>query len=108
VRAHPECEAVTQGLSICTFRYVPRELRPRANEAVVENYLNDLNATILSHLQVNGDLFVSNAVINGKYVLRACITNWRTTAEDVEAVPGIVADIGQQLHAHMRKQVIAQ
>ena len=27
---HPELEAVTQGLSITTFRFVPRDLRARA------------------------------------------------------------------------------
>lgn len=110
VAAHPDFEAVTQGLSIATFRYVPQELRERTaertSEQAVGDYLNDLNAAILSHLQVGGELFVSNAVIDGKYVLRACITNWRTTATDVDAVPGIIAAVGAQLHQHMRRQVL--
>lgn len=110
VAAHPDFEAVTQGLSIATFRYVPKELRERANErtseVAIRDYLNDLNAAILSHLQVGGELFVSNAVIEGKYVLRACVTNWRTTAEDVDAMPGIIAAVGEQLHQHMRKQML--
>jgi len=45
-------------------------------------------------------------VIHDKYVLRACITNWRTTTEDVDAVPRIIAPLGEKLHAHMRKQVL--
>ena len=106
VAAHPDFEAVTQGLSIATFRYVPRDLAHRVLEPAIANYLNDLNAAILSHLQSGKDLFVSNAVLNGMYVLRACITNWRTTDEDVDAVPGIVAEIGERLHAHMRRQVL--
>lgn len=103
LQVHEDFEAVTQGLSITTFRYVPRELRGRGD---VDEYLNDLNGAILSHLQSGGELFVSNAVIHGKYVLRACITNWRTTEEDVKAVPAIVAAVGERLHAHMRKQVL--
>lgn len=106
VAAHPDFEAVTQSLSIATFRYLPRELKDRSAEKAVAEYLNDLNAAILSHLQVGGELFVSNAVIRGKYVLRACITNWRTTQDDVEAVPGIIAVVGERIHNHMRKQVL--
>jgi aromatic-L-amino-acid/L-tryptophan decarboxylase len=104
--AHPDFQAVTQGLSIATFRYVPRELTQRIGEPSIETYLNDLNTAILSHLQESGELFVSNAVLDGRYVLRACITNWRTSEEDVLAVPGIVAAIGEKLHAHMRKRIL--
>ena len=106
VQAHPDFEAVTQGLSIATFRYLPRELRVRVQDPVVDTYLNDLNAAILSHLQEGGEIFVSNAVLNGKYVLRACITNWRTGIADVHAVPDIVAAVGERLHAHMKRQVV--
>lgn len=108
VAAHPDFEATTQGLSIATFRYVPRDIASRASEPAVAKYLDELNTSILSHLQGGGELFVSNAVIQSKYVLRACITNWRTTAEDIDAVPGIVAAIGEKLHAHMRKQLIVR
>lgn len=108
VGAHPDFEAVTQGLSIATFRYAPRSLRPRMDDPAVGEYLNKLNEAILGHLQEGGELFVSNAVIHGKYVLRACITNWRTTSEDVAAVPGIVASVGEKLHAHMQKQVLVR
>lgn len=106
VHAHPDMEGVTQGLSITTFRYLPRDLRVRLRDPVVEPYLNDLNTAILSHLQEGGEIFVSNAVLHGKYVLRACITNWRTRLEDVQAVPLIVASVGERLHAHMKKQVL--
>ncbi len=106
VARHPELEAVTQGLSITTFRYLPAELRARANEPDIAKYLNDLNTALLSHLQTGGEVFVSNAVVNGVYVLRACITNWRTSDAHVRAVPEIVARVGRQLHAHMRKQVL--
>ncbi len=103
---HPVLEAVTHGLSITTFRYVPAELRERRSERAIASYLNDLNTAILSHLQTGGEVFVSNAVVAGTYVLRACIVNWRTTDEHVRAVPGIVARVGGQLHGHMRRQLL--
>jgi glutamate/tyrosine decarboxylase-like PLP-dependent enzyme len=104
--AHPELEAVSQGLSIATFRYVPTELQERAQDTKVAEYLDDLNTAILSYLQTGGEVFVSNAVVHKKYVLRACITNWRTDEQHVRAVPEIVARVGRELHAHMRKQVL--
>jgi glutamate/tyrosine decarboxylase-like PLP-dependent enzyme len=106
VAKHPELEAVTNGLSITTFRYVPAELRERLSDPAIHNYLNELNTALLSNLQSGGELFVSNAVVNEKFVLRACIVNWRTTDEHVRAVPGIVARVGKQLHGHMRRQIL--
>ena len=105
---HPELEAVTQGLSITTFRYVPAELRLRSTEPGIIEYLNDLNTALLTNLQNSGEVFVSNAVVDGMYVLRACIVNWRTTEEHVRAVPEIVARAGKQLHQHMRRQVLVK
>jgi hypothetical protein len=44
---------------------------------------------------------VSNAVIDGAFALRACLVNFHTRREDVEALPGIVARMGRSLHAEM-------
>ena len=43
-----------------------------------------------------------NAVIEGKYLLRACIVNFRTTLSDVEALPEIVIRLGRELDSEMR------
>jgi glutamate/tyrosine decarboxylase-like PLP-dependent enzyme len=64
-----------------------------------EQYLNELNSALVTRLQADGDLFVSNAVINGSYVLRACIVNFRTELADVEAVPEMVVRAGRALTA---------
>ena len=95
VQAHPELEAFTLGLSIATFRYVPSDLTLTGEER--EKFLNELNSALNSRLQADGDLFVSNAVINGSYVLRACIVNFRTERSDVEAVPDMVVKAGRAL-----------
>lgn len=94
VAAHPELDAVSQALSITTFRYVPRALRERVGEPAVEERLNRLNEALLDRLQKSGEAFVSNAVVRGRYLLRACIVNFNTTDADVDALPEIVARTG--------------
>jgi len=71
---------------------------------VSEAYLNKLNETLLTHLIKGGEAFVSNAVIDGKYALRACIVNFNTTLDDVEALPEIVARLGRELDTAMRPE----
>jgi glutamate/tyrosine decarboxylase-like PLP-dependent enzyme len=88
VRAQPELEALTLSLSIATFRYVP----PGWTDPAA---IDDVNREILERLQAGGEAFLSNAVVDGKQVLRACIVNFRTTREDVEAIPAIVVRIGR-------------
>ena len=76
-------------------RYVPADLTLSGPER--EQYLNDLNSNLVTRLQANGEFFVSNAVINGSYVLRACIVNFRTGLADVEAVPDMVVRTARAL-----------
>jgi glutamate/tyrosine decarboxylase-like PLP-dependent enzyme len=99
VVAHPDLELVTQDLSITTFRYVPPDLRARVGEDDTERALDELNRALLDRLQKCGEVFVSNAVVRGRYVLRACIVNFHTEARDVRAVPEIVVRHGRALHA---------
>ena len=99
--AHPELETGTLGLSIATFRYVPADLKP--NAAASTEYLNRLNEELLRRLKLGGETFLSNAVVAGRYLLRACIVNFRTTLEDVEAVPGIVVRAGRALDRELRR-----
>lgn len=101
VSAHPELEAFTHGLSIATFRYVPGDLRFR-RDAETDEYLSRLNTELLTRLQKSGEAFVTNAVIRGRFVLRACIVNFRTALADVQALPGIVARIGKQVDSELR------
>jgi glutamate/tyrosine decarboxylase-like PLP-dependent enzyme len=102
VDAHAELQLITQGLSIATFRYVPRDLRAKLGEEEAERHLDALNRTLLDRLQRGGETFVSNAVVDGRYVLRACIVNFHTTQGDVEALPDIVARAGRAVDAQLR------
>ena len=102
VEAHPELEALTHGLSITTFRYVPRDLSPSLSPDERTKYLNELNTTLLTRLQEGGAIYLSNAVINGVFALRACIVNFRTSVADVDAVPDIVVEAGRLLRQSSR------
>ena len=100
IDAQPELQAITQGLSITTFRYVPSDLVPGSES--VEAYLNQLNTELLTRLQRSGEALISNAVVEGKFLLRACIVNFRTSLEDVEALPDIAIRLGREVDAALR------
>lgn len=102
VDRHAELQLTTQDLSITTFRYVPGDLRTKMREELIEHYLDTLNRELLDRLQRGGEAFVSNAIVGGHYVLRACIVNFHTAQADVEAVPEIVARMGRAVDAELR------
>jgi len=90
---HKELEAITQNLSITTLRYVPADYAENN-----ETYLNTLNEALLNSLQRDGEVFLSNAGVNGKYCLRACIVNFRTSQKDIEEIVEIVVREGRKMH----------
>jgi glutamate/tyrosine decarboxylase-like PLP-dependent enzyme len=102
VGRHSALQLVTQDLSITTFRYVPVDLRARLGEDTVERHLDKLNRELLDRIQRGGDAFVSNAVVGGCYVLRACVVNFNTRLADVEAVPALAARLGSTLDVQLR------
>jgi glutamate/tyrosine decarboxylase-like PLP-dependent enzyme len=106
VRRYPELQFMTQGLSITTFRYVPADLQNSLGQDLIENYLDALNQELVDRIQRGGEAFVSNAVIRGRYVLRACIVNFHTGAVDVEAVPEIAVRLGRTVDARLRPQTL--
>lgn len=100
---HPELEAMAQGLSIVAFRWVPDALRGAdAADTDAQARLDELNEQLLFELQASGECYLSNAVIGGRFALRACIVNFRTTEADVDALPGIVTRTGRRVLERMR------
>jgi len=45
-------------------------------------------------VQTGGRAYLSNASVHGRFALRACITNFRTTRADIEATVEIVRQAG--------------
>jgi glutamate/tyrosine decarboxylase-like PLP-dependent enzyme len=93
--AHPRLQAVTHGLSITSFRYVPEGVDPA--DPTRQEFLNDLNRRLLTALQCGGEAFLSNAVVEGNYLLRACVVNFRTTCADITDLPEIVVRTARTL-----------
>ena len=91
LREHGDFDVLSQGLSITTFRYVPREWRARLAETETNERVNRLNRDLLARVEKSGEAFFSNAVIDGTFVLRACIVNFNTTDEDIDALPELIA-----------------
>jgi aromatic-L-amino-acid/L-tryptophan decarboxylase len=94
VDQHPDFELMTPvSLSICCFRYAPAALRGD------EDRLDSLNKRLMSAVMGDGRVYCSNAVLNGRFCLRACIVNFRTEAEQVELLLEVAAEHGARLVA---------
>jgi hypothetical protein len=65
-------------------------------------YLDRLNERLMTEIQLDGRVFPSNAVLNGRFVLRACIVNFRTEAAEMDLLLDVAADLGARLDAEMR------
>jgi aromatic-L-amino-acid/L-tryptophan decarboxylase len=48
--------------------------------------LNRFNALLLKRVVERGRVYLSNATLHGKFCLRACIVNHRTTDADIDSV----------------------
>ena len=75
-------------LSICCFRYVPRR-------GMSDQELNQINEKIMETVQKGGRAYLSNATVNGKFALRACITNFRTTKSDIDETVAVIREAGR-------------
>lgn len=95
IKPHKELEQFTNSLSITTFRYVPAKYADNKDQH--QEDLNDINTILLENLQKEGKVYLSNAVVDGNFLLRACVVNFRTTITDVEALPGIVLEAGRKI-----------
>ena len=97
LRDTPEIEPLSVNLSIATFRYASKHLRARKDE----DYLNKLNTELLARLQAGGRVYPSNALVNGKYAIRVCIVNFRTSREDINVLPDLVVRTGREVEQAM-------
>ncbi len=96
-----EIETFTCHLSIVTFRYKPEKMDTGSDQ----EYLNKLNQSLLNKLQAGGEVFPSNAVLDGNFLLRVCIVNFRTRLQDIEYLPDIVLKEGKLIHEQMQKVI---
>jgi glutamate/tyrosine decarboxylase-like PLP-dependent enzyme len=83
VRATPELElAATPALSVVCFCH-----RGGA----------DLNRALLERVQLSGEAFLTSTELDGRFVLRTCIVNFRSTRGDIDRMIETVVRIGGEL-----------
>jgi aromatic-L-amino-acid/L-tryptophan decarboxylase len=66
-------------LSIFCFRHVPAQLGNQTPEAI-----DAFNERLLVALQRDGSSYLSNTTLGGRFALRGCVLNYRTTLRDME------------------------
>lgn len=89
-RADEQLEVLAEPeLSICCFRY----RRPGLDAPA----LDDLNMTLLRRLQAESPYVPSGTWVNGRFAIRPCFINPRTTADDVTAMVAWVRELGDGL-----------
>jgi glutamate/tyrosine decarboxylase-like PLP-dependent enzyme len=80
VRASDDFEMIAPvELSIFCFRHVPMQLRSESLQAI-----DAFNERLLVALQRDGSSYLSNAMLGGRFALRGCVLNYRTTLQDME------------------------
>ena len=68
------------------FRYAP----PNAAD------VDALNRKLLEIVQSEGKVFLTGTELDGRFALRACIVNFRTTEADLDLLLDVIAEAGQR------------
>ena len=91
VRSAPDLGLMAPpSLSVVCFRFLDPSLPDE--EAVAA-----LNRTLLERLQLGGEAFLTSTELRGRFVLRACIVNDRSTRADIDRMLDAVRRIGGEL-----------
>jgi aromatic-L-amino-acid/L-tryptophan decarboxylase len=92
VREHPDLEPMCPvTLSIACFRYAPA--------GIDDEVLDVLNERLMIEIRRDGRTCPSNAVLHGRYSLRACFVNHRTEAGVVDDLVDAAVTLGGALAA---------
>jgi glutamate/tyrosine decarboxylase-like PLP-dependent enzyme len=100
VRASDDFEmAAPIELSIFCFRYAPVRLRNESSQAI-----DAFNERLLVALQRDGSSYLSNATLGGRFALRGCVLNYRTTLRDMEILLDDLRRVARSLPASAQAQ----
>ncbi len=83
-------------LNVVCFRYRPADC--------TEERLNGINKELLMRLQESGIAVVSSTMLEGKFALRAAITNHRSRREDFNTLVQTVLKIGETVAEEMQSR----
>ena len=57
------------------------------------------NRKLLDRTHRDGRMFITGTVLDGKFALRGCVTNFRSTLEDAQVCVETVVELGEALEA---------
>ena len=77
-------------LSVVCFRFLDPSSPDEESQAA-------LNRRLLERLQLGGEAFLTSTELAGRFVLRACIVNHRSTREDIDRMLDAVRTIGREI-----------
>jgi aromatic-L-amino-acid decarboxylase len=104
IHATPQLELIASGLSVVCFRYVGADTRAGLNDVGADPRVRPddetiaaLNRAILDRLQLGGEAFITSTELKGRFVLRACIVNYRSTRGDIDRLIDTVTTIARDL-----------
>jgi aromatic-L-amino-acid/L-tryptophan decarboxylase len=88
IRAREDFELVATGpLSVTCFLYTP----PGNND------VEALNRKLIPLIQAEGQVFLTGTELEGRFALRACIVNFRTSEADLDLLLDVIADAGKRV-----------
>jgi len=95
VRASDDFEMAARiELSIFCFRHVPAHLKGESPQVI-----DDFNERLLIALQRDGSSYLSNTTLGGRFALRGCVLNYRTTLRDMEILLDDLRRVARSLPA---------
>lgn len=88
IRARTDFELLATGvLSVTCFRYTP----PGVDD------LNTFNRALLDIVQMEGNAFLTSTDLEGRFVLRACVVNFRVTEAELDTLLDVIVEAGQRV-----------
>jgi glutamate/tyrosine decarboxylase-like PLP-dependent enzyme len=86
-RQHPRLDVPTgSDLSCFCVRYLPRQ-----------GDANGFNRRLLDRIHRDGRMFVSGTLLDGRFTLRGCVTNFRSTLADAAVCIETIVQLAEQL-----------
>jgi aromatic-L-amino-acid decarboxylase len=91
IRGRSDFELVTTGpLSVTCFLYRPQNVEAGAD-------VEALNRKLIPLVQAEGQVFITGTELEGRFALRACIVNFRTSEADLDLLLDVIADTGRRV-----------
>lgn len=88
IRNRSDFQLVSTGpLTVTCFRYLPQNISD----------IETINRSILAQIQKQGDVYLTSTELNGEFVIRANIINFRTNENDLDFLLDKIAEAGKSL-----------